>query len=132
MRAEVKPAFIKEDVAMKRCIFLCLFIVIFAFGQSYAGDVAQGTYIFNDGKMKMTLNMQELPDGKYFINGDGTNNQGKTCRVGDIGEIKGGRLILGACEMKITVSGNTFELKDTAPCITCEPGAYVSGTYYKQ
>lgn len=117
---------------MKKYIVFCLFIVIAAYGQSYAGDIAEGTYILSDGNMKMTLEMKALPDGKYFINGSGSNNQGKICRIGDLAEIRGSKLILGSCQMNINPSNNKFEIKDTAPCVMCEPGAYVSGTYFKQ
>lgn len=105
---------------------------IFICGPSHAADLSDGTYLFSDGKMEMTLMINKIPDGKFFINGNGMNKDGKTCRIGDLAELKGGRLVIGTCPMDLTLSGNGFTLRDGGSCAQCEPGAYVSGLYKKQ
>jgi hypothetical protein len=105
---------------------------MFICGSSYAADLADGTYTLNDGKMEMTLMINKIPDGKYFVNGSGRSRDGKTCRIGDLAELKGDRFVIGTCQMDISVSRGGFKLKDAGSCAPCEPGAYISGSYQKQ
>lgn len=117
---------------MKKLILLCLVFFLF-YGQSYAQEmIADGTYVLNDNRMDMTITIQAMPDGKYFVHGSGTNKDGKTCRIGDLAELRGNKFFLGPCQMDIYVSGDKFELNDSGKCIACETGAYVSGTYRRK
>lgn len=117
---------------MKKKVLLGWLAVMLLCGPCFAADLADGTYLLNDGTMEMTLMINKIPDGKYFVNGFGNSKAGKTCRVGDLAELKGGTLIVGTCKMAIDISENGFKLKDAGACAQCEAGAYVSGIYQKQ
>jgi hypothetical protein len=100
-------------------------------GPALAQGIAAGTYVMNDGVMQVTMDVSALPDGKYFINANGSGG-GKNCRIGDLGELRGGSLVLGVCEMAIRIGADGFELQDSKGCAQCDPGAYVSGKYVKK
>jgi hypothetical protein len=107
-------------------------MVLFICGPSRAADLTDGTYLLSDGRMDVTLMINRMPDGKFFVNANGMTKDGKTCRIGDLAELKGGKLIVGRCQMDIALSEEGFTLRDGGSCAQCEPGAYVSGSYKKQ
>ncbi len=117
---------------MKKKVVLGWLAVMLLCGPCFAADLADGTYLLNDGTMEMTLMINKIPDGKYFVNGFGNSKAGKTCRLGDLAELKGDTLVVGTCKMAIDISENGFKLKDAGACAQCEAGAYVSGIYQKQ
>ena len=117
---------------MKKVVFGSLITVLLICGPCYAAGLTDGMYVLNDGTMQMTLNINKMPDGKYFVNGNGNSKQGKTCRIGDLADLKGNKLIVGTCRMDVDISAGGFSLKDGGACAQCEAGAYVSGTYRKQ
>ena len=115
---------------MKKCLILAVALLLAAGGPVWAqGAIANGTYVLNDGKMTMSLKIQAMPDGKVIVDGNGQTKDGKTCRIGDLGEVKGGKLILGICALEIKTSKDQLQINDNQKCITCETGAYVTGTY---
>jgi hypothetical protein len=117
---------------MKRFFLAGLMLVfLLVAGPAMAQGLASGTYVMNDGTMQITMEVNALPDGKYFINASGGGG-GKNCRIGDLGDLRGGSLVLGVCEMGIRVGGDGFELQDSKKCAQCDPGAYVSGRYVKR
>jgi len=117
---------------MKR-IFLPAFLLalLLAAGPALAQGLSAGTYVMDNGYMKVTMDVNALPDGKYFINANGSGG-GKNCRIGDLGELRGGSLVLGVCEMAIRIGADGFELQDSKGCAQCDPGATVSGRYVKK
>jgi hypothetical protein len=118
---------------MKKYLILAVLLLLAAGEPVWAqGSIQNGTYLLNDGKMMMSLMVQAMPDGKYMVNGNGQTKDGKTCRIGDLGEWKSGKLILGICALDIKISGGQLDIKDSQKCIFCEPGAYVTGTYKLQ
>lgn len=118
---------------MKKCLILTIFAFLLAVGPVWAqGSIENGTYVLNDGKMTMTLQVQAMQGGKYFVNGNGQTSDGRTCRIGDLGELSGGKLMLGVCVLGIKISGDKLQIEDDKKCISCEPGAYVTGTYQLQ
>ncbi|TAN44621.1 MAG: hypothetical protein EPN22_05965 [Nitrospirae bacterium] len=117
---------------MKRIIFAFLSVIAVS-GACFAADsIPPGMYGFDDGNMSMTMNVMQMPDGKVFIDANGTSKDGKSCRVGDLGEFGGGKLTVGVCRFDITVSGDSFKINDPQNCAACQPGAYISGTYVKK
>jgi len=116
----------------KYLLLVCLLSTIPIAGACYADTLKNGTYLMNDGSMEMRMNVNSLPDGKYFIDAMGTDKSGKTCRIGDLAEVKGNKLVIGVCQIDITIGDNMIELKDSKACIQCNPGAYISGKYLKQ
>lgn len=118
---------------MKRHIILWSIVgTLLMGGVCYAGDLASGTYLLGDGTMEMSLNINRMPDGKYFVNAQGSSRSGKTCRIGDLAELTGDKLVVGGCPIEIKITSTGVELKDSKPCAQCEPGAYISGSYKKQ
>jgi len=118
---------------MKKFLILTTFVFLLAVGPGWAqGFIENGTYVLNDGKMTMTLQVQAAQGGKYFVNGNGQTREGKTCRIGDLGELSGGKLMLGVCALGIKISSGQLQIDDDRKCIACEPGAYVTGTYQLQ
>lgn len=118
---------------MKKWLVLAMVVFLAAGGPVWAqGSIANGTYLLDDGKMTMSLKIQAMPDGKYIIDGNGQTKDGKTCRIGDLGEVTGGKLILGICALEIKISKGELQIRDGQKCIVCEPGAYVTGAYKLQ
>ena len=118
---------------MKKCLILTIFAFLLAVGPGWAQEsIENGTYVLSDGKMTMTLQIQAAQGGKYFVNGDGQTKDGKTCRIGDLGELSGGKLMLGVCTLEIKISKGQLQIEDNQKCISCEPGAYVTGIYLLQ
>jgi hypothetical protein len=118
---------------MRRFFFLglMLFFLLAAVQALAQGGLSAGTYVMNDGNMQISMDIGALSGGKYFINASG-GGAGKSCRIGDIGELRGGSLVLGVCEMGIRISGDGFDLQDPKGCAQCGGGAYVSGRYVKK
>lgn len=117
---------------MRRLILVLIFIFAVS-TQIYAGGIIpDGTYILNDGNMQMTVNIKMMPDGRYMVEGEGKNKEGKTCMLMGSAKIEDGKFLLDYCPMSVTYSNNKLEIKDTEPCAICDTGAYVSGTYEKQ
>lgn len=117
---------------MKKMIFVIL-SVIAASSVCFAADsIAPGMYGFDDGNMSMTINVMPMPDGKVFIDANGTSKDGKSCRVGDLGELSGGKLAVGVCRFDIAVAEGSFKIDDPQNCAGCQAGAYISGTYVRK
>lgn len=118
---------------MKRFFFVGLMLIFLLLaGQVLAqGGLSTGSYVMKDGTMQVTMDISALSGGKYFINANGSGG-GKNCRIGDLGELRGGSLVLGVCEMGIRISGDGFDLQDSKGCAQCDAGAYVSGRYVKK
>lgn len=118
---------------MKRFFFLGLMLIfLLTAGKAMAqGGLSAGTYVMNDGNMQISMDVSALPNGKYFINASG-GGAGKSCRIGDLGELRGGSLVLGVCAMGIRIGGDGFDLQDSKGCAQCDAGAYVSGRYVKK
>jgi hypothetical protein len=118
---------------MKKFFLLGLMVIfLLPAGQVLAqGGLSAGSYVMNDGTMQVTMDISALSGGKYFINANGSGG-GKNCRIGDLGELRGGSLVLGVCEMGIRISGDSFEIQDSKGCAQCDAGAYVSGRYVKK
>jgi len=118
---------------MKRFFLLGLTLMfLLTAGPALAqGGLSAGTYVMDNGTMQVTMNVSALPGGKYFINANGSGG-GKNCRIGDLGELRGGSLVLGVCEMGIRIDGDGFDLLDSKGCAQCDPGASVSGRYMKK
>ncbi|PKN34802.1 MAG: hypothetical protein CVU61_07085 [Deltaproteobacteria bacterium HGW-Deltaproteobacteria-19] len=117
---------------MKRFFYPGLMLAfLLAAGPALAQGLSAGKYVMNSGTMQVTMEVNTLPDGKYFINANGSGG-GKNCRIGDLGELRGGSLVLGVCEMGIRIGGDGFDLQDARGCAQCDPGASVSGHYVKK
>ncbi len=118
---------------MKRFFYpgLVMLVLLLAAGPAMAQGLSAGTYVMNSGGMQVIMEINALPDGKYFINANGSGG-GKNCRIGDLGDLRGGNLVLGVCEMGIRISGDGFDLLDSKGCAQCDAGASVSGHYVKK
>lgn len=117
---------------MKRYFIPAIMLaVLIAAGPALAQGLSTGTYVMNDGTMQVTMDVNALPDGKYFINANGSGG-GKSCRIGDLGQLRGGSLVLGVCEMGIRITAGGFDLLDSKGCAQCDPGASISGRYVKK
>lgn len=91
-----------------------------------------GTYKLVDGQVPFSLNVMPNPDGKLFLVGSGSLPDGRGCRVGDLAEVRGGQLQVGACSASIVLQPDGFQLTDTQNCFQCVSGLSASGTYKKQ
>lgn len=117
---------------MKKIALLAL-IFLATYGLCFAEErIPDGTYVLNDGNMYMTINIQFMPDGRYMVQGEGKNKEGKTCMLMGSAKIEDGKFLLDYCPMDVTCSNNRLVIKDTEPCAICEPGAYVTGVYERQ
>lgn len=124
---------LKEVTVMKRfLLLLCLLSTVLIAGVCYADTLTNGAYLMNDGNMEVRIDVNRLPDGKYFINAMGTDKSGKTCRIGDLAEVTGNKLVVGICQIDIVIGDKGIELKDSKACVQCDQGAYISGKYVKQ
>jgi hypothetical protein len=95
-----------------------------------AAAISDGAYIMNDGAMKMTIKLMTLPDGKVFVDGMGSSGDGKNCRIGDMGAFSGNTLVLGGlCSVPIAPTADGFQISSTPPCLQCDHGGYIQGTY---
>lgn len=117
-------------------IFILVFIFVAFFSSPIFAQtrISDGNYTMNDGKMEVNIVIKSMPDGRYFIEGGGSNKQGGRCMMNGMGGFKGGGFEFGYnCILSITnIDAQRFELKDTAKCVPCDQGAYVSGTYLKK
>ncbi len=117
---------------MKKLIISCLFVFITA-GLCFAGDtIPDGTYVLNDENMQMTIKIEFMPDGRYIIQGEGKNKDGKTCMLMGSAKMENGKLLVDYCPIVVIVSEGKLEIKDTKACAQCDPGAYISGIYKLQ
>lgn len=116
-----------KKIALISVMFLAISGLCFA-----EERIPDGTYVLNDGNMYMTIDIQFMPDGRYMVQGEGKNKEGKTCMLMGSAKIEDGKFLLDYCPISVTYSNNKLEIKDTEPCAICDTGAYVSGTYEKQ
>jgi hypothetical protein len=98
----------------------------------FADGLAGGKYTLVDGQVPFVLDVMPNPDGKLFLVGSGNLSDGRGCRVGDLAEIRGGQLIVGACTAGIVIRDDGFQLNDANNCFQCVTGLSASGTYKKQ
>ncbi|MCX8110309.1 MAG: hypothetical protein N3D15_03550 [Syntrophorhabdaceae bacterium] len=120
---------------MKKIVILFMVFVALLSSQVFAQtSLSDGSYTMNDGKMEVNIVIKSMPDGRYFIEGGGANKQGSRCMMNGIGTFKSNGFEFGYnCILSVTnIDAQKFELKDTAGCVPCDPGAYVSGTYQKK
>lgn len=98
----------------------------------HANGLAGGKYALIDGQVPFVLDVMPNPDGKLFLVGSGNLPDGRGCRVGDLAEIRGGQLVVGACSAGIVLRNDGFQLNDANNCFQCVTGLSASGTYKKQ
>jgi|GEM_PF-1023480 hypothetical protein len=115
-----------------RYLFLLAGLFLIVPSITFANGLAGGKYLLTDGQVPFVLDVMPNPDGKLFLVGSGNLQDGRGCRVGDLAEIKGGQLIVGACKAGITILNNGFQLNDSNNCFQCVTGLSASGTYKKQ
>lgn len=96
-----------------------------------ANGFSAGTYQLVGGQLPFTLNIMQNPDGKFFMVGNGSTPDGRSCRVGDLAELRGGQLVIGACAVAISGTADGFMLNDPNNCFQCVSGLSASGTYKK-
>lgn len=94
-----------------------------------ANGFATGSYQLVGGQLPFTLNVMQNPDGKFFLVGNGSTQDGRSCRVGDLAELRGGQLVIGACVASVSAQADGFMLNDTNNCFQCVPGLSASGSY---
>lgn len=113
-----------------RTIFALLAVAMLLLPQAAtANGFAPGTYQLAGGQLPFTLNVMQNPDGKFFLVGNGSTQDGRSCRVGDLAELRGGQLMIGACAASVSVQADGFTLNDTNNCFQCVPGLSASGSY---
>ena len=96
-----------------------------------ANGLVAGTYQLVGGQLPFTLNVMQNPDGKFFLVGNGSTADGRSCRVGDLAELRGGQLVIGACAAAISGTADGFVLNDANNCFQCVAGLSASGSYKK-
>lgn len=113
---------------MKRLLAACCLAVVLAPMTALAA--VDGNYVMDDGTMKVEIKFMTMPDGKLFVDANGTSTGGKTCRIGDLGILSGNNLVLGGlCSIPITATADGFAISVTPSCVQCDQGAYLQGTY---
>lgn len=119
---------------MKKLIYLCSLAIIIALVVpqfAAANGFSAGTYQLVGGQLSFTLNIMQNPDGKFFMVGNGSTPDGRSCRVGDLAELRGGQLVIGACAAAISGTAEGFMLNDANNCFQCVSGLSASGMYKK-
>lgn len=103
-------------------------------GVAAAADrIGDGTYQMTNGALTISVLVQGMPDGKYFINAEGKTADGKFCRIGDLAEVRGGsQLIVGGCVAGIAVGDGRFAINDVNNCFHCDAGLSASGVYQRK
>ncbi|MHC1728007.1 MAG: lysozyme inhibitor LprI family protein [Syntrophobacteraceae bacterium] len=96
--------------------------------------VRDGTYLMNDGQMRMEMVIRGMGNNKLAISGDGANKRGSTCWVEGIAEIKNGMLKIDDCSIPIKIGKNSFELgnSDCEYSLFCGAGSYIFGKYHRK
>lgn len=117
---------------MKKAALLWLLLILLFSMSAHATNLQSGSYLMNDGNMTVTFMINQLPDGKYFVNAEGKNTAGNICRIGDLGTLSGNTFTIGVCKLNITPTADGFKLEDVNKCIVCDKGAYISGNYKRQ
>ncbi len=117
---------------MTRFILLAVFLLSVA-GTAVAADrINDGTYQMTNSSVTISAMLQGMPDGKFFINAEGRTADGKYCRVGDLGELRSGQLIISGCAATIQITGDGFVLNDGNNCLHCDAGLTASGKYVRK
>lgn len=118
----------------KSAIALALLAIMTFSSASQADDILTlGKYVMNDGVMKVEFEVKQISNGRYFIEGGGSNGAGAMCMMNGVGEFKNGLFGLGyQCFLKLSSANGKLEIKDEKPCTPCDPGAYITGIYEKQ
>ena len=118
---------------MKKIVVLLCICMVVTYGISFAQDrIPDGTYVCDDGNMRMAITIEFMPDGRYIIEGKGQDRDGKTCMLMGSAKIKNGTLSIDYCPIEVNISAGGLEIKDTKPCAQCDPGASISGIYRRQ
>ncbi len=115
-----------------RYLLLLVALLLIVPSVTFGNGLPGGKYELIDGQVPFVLDIMPNPDGKLFLVGSGNLQDGRGCRVGDLAEIKGEQLIVGACTAGIKILNNGFQLNDSNNCFQCVTGLSASGTYKKQ
>jgi hypothetical protein len=116
---------------MKKTTILAAALLVCA-AAAHAESITEGTYLASGTGMNMTLKIMAMPGGKMIIDGRGTSSDGKFCRIGDLAQLAGSTMTLGACRMQVVPTSGGFVLDDPNRCATCDQGASITGTYIRQ